>query len=98
MSGLRHHCQYLCPQPNMMANLLLMAARAMLHRHIIYNKTLDELEALERLGQAFLVYLETMPVSNREVDFEKLSQSYQRGYAQGKRDLPEWKRFLGMAK
>lgn len=72
-------------------------ARAMLHRHIIYNKTLDELEALERLGQAFLVYPETMPVSNREVDFEKLSQSYQRGYAQGKRDLPEWKRFLGMA-
>lgn len=71
-------------------------ARAMLHRHIIYNKTLDELEALERQGQAFLVYPETMPVSNREVNFEKLSHSYQLGYAQGKRNVPEWKRFLGI--
>lgn len=72
-------------------------ARAMLHRHLIYNKTLDELEALERQGQAFLVYPETMPVSNREVNFEKLSHSYQLGYAQGKRDVPQWKHFLGMA-
>ena len=71
-------------------------ARAMLHRHVIYNKTLAELEDLERKGQAFLVYPETMPVSNREVNFEKLSQSYQLGYAQGKRDVPQWKRFLGM--
>lgn len=69
-------------------------ARAMLRRHVIYNKTLDELEALERKGQAFLVYPETMPVSNREIDFEKLFQSYQLGYAQGKRDVPEWKHFL----
>ena len=68
----------------------------MLHRHVIYNKTLAELEDLERKGQAFLVYPETMPVSNREVNFEKLSQSYQLGYAQGKRDVPQWKRFLGM--
>ena len=71
-------------------------ARAMLHRHVIYNKTLAELEDLERKGQAFLVYPETMPVSNREVNFEKLSQSYQLGYAQGKRDVPQWKRTLGM--
>lgn len=28
-------------------------ARAMLHRHVIYNKTLAELEDLERKGQAF---------------------------------------------
>lgn len=72
-------------------------ARAMLYRHVIYNKTLDELEALERKGQAFLVYPETMPVSNREVDVKKLSHSYQLGYAQGQRDVPQWKRFLGMA-
>lgn len=71
-------------------------AQAMLHRHVIYNKTLDELETLEQQGQAFLVYPETMPVSNREVSFEKLSHSYQLGYAQGKREVPQWKRFLGM--
>jgi len=69
---------------------------AMLTRHIIYNKTLDELEALESQGKAFLVYPETMPVSNREINFDKLSESYQLGYAQGNRDLPKWKAFLGM--
>ncbi|MEL7659973.1 patatin family protein [Acetobacterium wieringae] len=72
-------------------------AQAMLNRHVIYNKTLDELEALERQGRAFLVYPETMPVSNREVSFDKLADSYQKGYAQGQRDLPKWLRFLGMA-
>ena len=71
-------------------------AKAMLNRHIIYNQTLDELEALEREGKAFLVYPETMPVSNREINFDKLSRSYRLGYAQGKRDLPQWKEFLGM--
>ena len=69
---------------------------AMLTRHIIYNETLDELEALESQGKAFLVYPETMPVSNREINFDKLSESYQLGYAQGNRDLPKWKAFLGM--
>jgi len=69
---------------------------AMLTRHIIYNETLDELEALESQGKAFLVYPETMPVSNREINFDKLSESYQLGYAQGHRDLPKWKAFLGM--
>lgn len=71
-------------------------ARAMITRHLIYNKTLDELEDLEREGQAFLVYPDTMPVSNREINFDKLSQSYTLGYAQGKRDLPNWKYFLGL--
>jgi len=71
-------------------------AEAMLKRHIIYNETLDELEALEREGKAFLVYPETMPVSNREIHFDKLFHSYELGYAQGRRDLPQWKDFLGM--
>lgn len=71
-------------------------AEAMLTRHILYNETLDELEALESQGKAFLVYPETMPVSNREINFDKLSESYQLGYAQGHRDIPQWKAFLGM--
>jgi len=71
-------------------------AQAMLNRHIIYNQTLDELEALEREGKAFLVYPETMPVSNREISFDRLSRSYRLGYAQGKRDLPRWQKFLGI--
>lgn len=71
-------------------------AKAMLTRHLIYNKTLDELEALEREAKAFLVYPDIMPVSNRETNFEKLSESYELGYAQGKRDLLRWKAFLGV--
>ncbi|MBU4439274.1 MAG: patatin family protein [Acetobacterium sp.] len=71
-------------------------AKAMLTRHLIYNETLDELEELEREGRAFLVYPDTMPVSNREIDFEKLTNSYKLGYAQGKWDLPNWKAFLGL--
>ncbi|HVI42053.1 MAG TPA: patatin family protein [Anaerovoracaceae bacterium] len=67
---------------------------AMLNRHAVYNQTLEELEELESEGKAFLVYPETMPVSNREVDYHKLSESYRLGYEQGCRDLPRWQKFL----
>ncbi|MEL1135033.1 patatin family protein [Desulfitobacterium sp. THU1] len=67
---------------------------AMLKRHIIYNQTLEELEQLEREGKAFLVYPEEMPVSNREINFSKLSESYRLGYEQGQRDVSKWKEFL----
>jgi predicted patatin/cPLA2 family phospholipase len=67
---------------------------ALLNRHIIYNQTLDELEQLESEGKACLVYPEVMPVSNREINFHKLSESYRLGYAQGNRDLRKWKEFL----
>lgn len=69
---------------------------AMIHRHVVYNETLDELEALEKQGKAFLVYPDTMPVSNRETNHKKLVQSYELGYRQGKRDLPRWKNFLNI--
>lgn len=62
----------------------------------IYNRTLDELEEMEREGRAFPVYPDTMPVSSRETDFEKLSRSYRLGFEQGRRDLPRWKDFLGV--
>ncbi|MBV1757119.1 MAG: patatin family protein [Dethiosulfatibacter sp.] len=70
------------------------AAEAMLKRHIIYNETLEELEELERQGKAFLVYPDEMPVSNKELNYERLSESYNKGYEQGKRDLFKWKEFL----
>lgn len=71
-----------------------LMVEAMLSRHIVYNQTLEELEQLEREGRAFLVYPDVMPVSSREVDYKKLSDSYDSGYAQGRRDLPKWKEFL----
>lgn len=68
---------------------------ALLKRHIHYNRTLDELEALEQKGKAFLVYPDQMPISNRERNIEKLAKSYELGYRQGARDLVKWKGFLG---
>ena len=67
---------------------------ALLKRHIVYNQTLEELEELEREGRAFLVYPDTMPVSNRDVNYRKLVESYRMGYEQGRRDLKNWKEFL----
>lgn len=71
-------------------------AQAMLVRHTVYNRTLEKLRELERQGRAYLVYPDVMPVSNREKDYAKLSRSYTMGYAQGKRDIPRWKEFLGL--
>jgi predicted patatin/cPLA2 family phospholipase len=73
-----------------------LVIEAMLNRHKIYNRILDELEQLESEGKAFLVYPENMPVSSREINYNRLSESYKLGYMQGKRNLPEWKKFLGI--
>ncbi len=69
-------------------------AEAMLSRHMVYNNTLEELVQLERDGKAYLVYPEVMPVSNREINYNKLSESYRLGYEQGKRDVVKWMDFL----
>lgn len=71
-----------------------LVVEAMINRYVLYNQTLEELEELESEGKAFLVYPEIMPVANREINFKKLSKSYELGYAQGKRDLHRWKDFL----
>lgn len=71
-----------------------IVTEALLNRHVAYNRTLDELEELEREGKAYLVYPKTMPVSNREVNFHKLAESYRLGYQQGRCDLPKWLEFL----
>ncbi|MPN29608.1 hypothetical protein SDC9_177061 [bioreactor metagenome] len=71
-------------------------ADAMMNRYTVYNRTLEELEQLEREGKAFLVCPDAMPVTNRETGFKKLEASYRTGHAQGARDLPCWKEFLGL--
>jgi predicted patatin/cPLA2 family phospholipase len=73
-----------------------LAAEALLNRYTVYNRTLDELEQLEKEGKAYLVYPEVMPVTTRETNYNKLARSYESGYAQGRRDLPKWKEFLGL--
>lgn len=71
-----------------------VVTEALLNRHVLYNQILEELEELESEGKAFLVYPDTMPVSNREVNYHKLSESYRLGYEQGRRDLAKWQKFL----
>jgi len=71
-----------------------IVTEALLNRHVLYNQCLEELEELESEGKAFLVYPDTMPVSNREVNYHKLSESYRLGYEQGRRDLSKWQKFL----
>lgn len=73
-----------------------LVAEAMLNRYKLYNETLEELEQLEAEGKAYLVYPEAMKVSNMEKDYQKLKESYQLGYEQGKRDVHQWKAFLKM--
>lgn len=71
-----------------------LVVEAMLNRYKVYNQILEELEQLESEGKAFLVYPEAMKISNRETNYEKLSESYNLGYEQGQRDLPKWEKFL----
>ncbi|MPN54073.1 hypothetical protein SDC9_201742 [bioreactor metagenome] len=70
---------------------------ALENRHNEYNRALEELRQLELEGKALLVYPETMPVSNRESNYRKLSESYSLGHTQGMRELPRWKEFLGIS-
>lgn len=63
-------------------------------RHLHYNKSLDELMALEKAGQAFLIFPERMSVDSGCRSFEALEANYQRGYQQGLKILPDLERFL----
>ncbi len=71
-------------------------ADALEKRPAAYNRALEELEAMEKEGRAFLACPETMTVSSRETDFDRLSRSYRLGFEQGLRDLPRWRDFLGV--
>jgi len=71
-----------------------LVVEAMLERYATYNRTLEELKELESEGKALLVYPDQMPISNRETDYDKLAASYLLGYAQGKRDVEKWERWL----
>ena len=53
-----------------------LVVEALMNRHIVYNQTLEELKQLASDGKAFLVYPEVMSVSNREINYDKLAESY----------------------
>lgn len=68
--------------------------RVLKERPQAYNARLDEMEALEAEGKAFIVYPDQMPVGRGEMDPDKLQAAYEAGQAQARRDLPKWKAFL----
>lgn len=68
--------------------------KAMVTRYEKYNQIKNELLELEKQGQAYLVFPENMQVSSREMNIEKLRQSYKDGYEQGRREYPKWEKFI----
>lgn len=71
-------------------------AEALLARPTNYNRSLDELLALEEAGRAFLIFPDEMPVRNSERDVTKLRAVYSAGVAQSRRQLPQLVDFLGL--
>ena len=65
-------------------------------RWIRYNQMCDEIEALERAGDAYVFYANEQAVSSGERDLAKLEKNYAAGYAQSQRELPTIKEFLGL--
>jgi len=71
-----------------------LVAQAILDRHEGYNRTLDELEALEEQGRAQLFFPDRMPVTNQERRVPRLQASYDAGLDQAMAELPRWLEFL----
>lgn len=71
-----------------------LVAERSIERWRHYNEILDEIERLEREGSAMVFYPESMGVSNKETDYSKLQASYERGYAQARREADAWEAWL----
>lgn len=72
-------------------------ARGLIDRSRNYNRTLEELHDLERQGRAHLVFPDQMPIGNSERNLGKLRAMYERGLAQGRREMPAIREFAGLA-
>lgn len=72
-------------------------AQGLIDRPGNYNRSLDELHALEAEGRALLLFPEHMPIGNNERDLAKLDAMYHQGLAQGRATLPAVREFCGLA-
>lgn len=68
--------------------------QATLTRWQHYNRQKEQLLRLEEEGRAFLVFPRDMTASHTELKISKLSENYEKGYAQGKAQVEDWMRFL----
>lgn len=70
-------------------------AQAMAVRHERYNRQIDEIAALEKSGDVFVIRPpEDLKIGRTENDPEKLERVYQTGRNEAVRRLPEVKRYL----
>ena len=67
---------------------------AMLTRHIRYNNAMEQIEALEREGRAYVFYPETIDLTMIARDREKLLEQYVVGHEQAIAELPRLRQFL----
>lgn len=70
-------------------------AEAIANRWRHYNRTRDEVLALQAAGKAWVFFPEELRVGNSERRIDRLQASFDAGRAQMLRDLPSLKRFLG---
>jgi predicted patatin/cPLA2 family phospholipase len=69
--------------------------KAMKERHLMYNRQMEEIEARERDGRAFVIRPPEPPgISRTEKDPEELERVYRMGRDETLRRLPELKAFL----
>lgn len=61
-----------------------------------YNALLDRIYRLEDEGAAYVFCPDTMPITFKTIDYEKLCNAYDLGMAQSRRELPEWRSWLGV--
>ena len=68
--------------------------RTCIRRPVMYNRTEEYIEKLEKEGKIFVLRPETKPVSRLEKDYDKLMAFYDHGYEMMKRELPRLKAYL----
>lgn len=71
-----------------------IVAERTIERWKYYNEVLEKLETCEKSGQAFVIYPNSMPLSNKDRDFEKLLKVYQDASAQSLGDLDALEKWL----
>ncbi|MBF0698275.1 patatin-like phospholipase family protein [Actinomyces bowdenii] len=69
-------------------------ARGIIERPANYNRTVAELEELQRRGRAYLFRPERMPVANGELRYDRIVSAFEAGLAQAYRELPALEDFL----
>ena len=83
--------------PRLMRQLMKskpLVAEAAITRHERYNAAADQIDELEKAGQAKVFYPNRMKIANTERNFDKLEQSFNYGLAQTLQEWDSWMEFI----